>query len=123
MKKARRDSLESLQNWLAEPFSLGLILKCYINNEEIIGGYAVGGLFRNATADGCTDDPLRAHADVFYSADITLDARVRGLGLGRLLKEEQIRQVADMKKPDSSARYQFMAGENRVGYARRYDAH
>ena len=116
-EKGRRDSLDTLQAWLTQPCSLGLILKCYSNNEEIIGGYAVGGPIEHATADGCIDDPMRAHADVFYSADITLDARVRGLGLGRLLKEEQIRQVAAMKNPDNSARYHFMAGRNRVGYA------
>jgi succinylglutamate-semialdehyde dehydrogenase len=113
----RRDSLENLRSWLSQPCSLGLILKCVINNEEIIGGYAVGGPLEHATVDGCIDDPLRTRADVFYSADITLDARVRGLGLGRLLKEEQIRQVSAMKKSDGSPRYQFMAGRNRVGYA------
>lgn len=116
-EKGRRDTLDSLQSWLAQPYSLGLILKCFINNEEIIGGYAVGGPIEHATADGCIEDPIRAHADVFYSADITLDARVRGLGLGRLLKEEQVRQVAAMKKNDGKARYQFMAGRNRVGFA------
>jgi len=116
-EKGRRDSLSSLQNWLAQPYSLGLILKCLINNEEIIGGYSVGGPLEHATADGCIDDPVRGFANVFYSADMTLDARIRGLGLGRLLKEEQIKQVAAMKNPDGSARYQFMAGRNRVGYA------
>jgi succinylglutamate-semialdehyde dehydrogenase len=116
-EQGRRDSIETLQNWLKQKDSLGLVLKYISNNEEIIGGYAVGGPLEYATADGCAQDLLGQHADIFYSADITLDARVRGLGLGRQLKEEQIRQVCAMKKSDGTPRYQFMTGRNRVGHA------
>lgn len=113
----RRDTLESLYGWITSPGGLGLLAKCRSGNEEILAGYAVGGPMERSSVDGPKHDPNRDQNNTFYSADITIDERVRGGGIGRALKNEQVRLVSAMKNPDGTPRYQFMTGRNRLGKA------
>lgn len=113
-EKERRDSTITLKQWIKEPDSLGLVLTCTIDNQKILGGIAIGGPLAHATSEGPQEDPMLKKHNTFYSADIAIDPRVRGMKLGRLLKQEQIKRVASMKKNDGTRRYLFISGRNRI---------
>jgi acyl-CoA reductase-like NAD-dependent aldehyde dehydrogenase/4-aminobutyrate aminotransferase-like enzyme len=114
-EEGRRDSMASLLDWLKVKDSVGLIMKYRLGNEDIIAGYAIGGPLEHSKTDGPKQDHHRSSHNTFYSANITLHERVRGLGLGRLLKNEQLAQALRLKNPDGSPRYLFMSGRNRIG--------
>ncbi len=65
--------------------------------------------------DGPKQDPTLGRGVTLYSADLTVAESHRGQGLGRLLKEAQIRTAIEMERADGSARYEFLTGRNRVG--------
>lgn len=116
-EEGRRDSMSTLRGWLHYQDSLGLVLKCRVNNEPMVGGYVIGGPLEHSKIDGPNHDPLRKKLHTFYSANVTLDDRIRNRGLGTMLKNEQIRRVKDIKDNSGKARYHFLAGRNRLDRA------
>lgn len=116
-EEGRRDSMATLRGWLHYQDSLGLVLKCRVNNEPMVGGYVIGGPLEHSKIDGPNHDPLRKKLHTFYSANVTLDARIRNRGLGTMLKNEQIRRVKNIKDNNGKARYHFLAGRNRLDRA------
>lgn len=116
-EEGRRDSMATLRGWLHHKDSLGLVLKCHFNGEEMVGGYVIGGPLENTKIDGPNHDPLRKKLHTFYSANVTLDARIRGHGLGTMLKNEQIGRVKGMKNEKGEPRYHFLVGRNRLDLA------
>ncbi len=114
-EEGRRDSMETLLSWLTLKDSLGLVLTVHVDNEELVAGYAFGGPLEHAKADGATADVMRGQHNTFYSANITILERMRGLRLGNVLKNEQIKFVTAMKNSDGTPRYRFMSGRNRLG--------
>ncbi len=113
----RRDSMATLYEWLCRPHSLGLSLSCTLNGEDIFGGYIIGGPLEFCTSDGPMQDPLRSENNTFYSANFTLDKRIRGRGLGTMLKNEQIDRVRAIRDEQGLPRYQFLSGRNRIDLA------
>lgn len=113
----RKDSMETLHNWLKHKDSLGLLLLCKLNGQEIVGGYAIGGPLEHSHVDGPLDDPNRNKNNSFYSANITLCQSVRGHGLGTKLKHAQLAKLSKMKNADNNPRYYFLTGRNRLGFA------
>lgn len=117
-EKGRRDTISSLETWLKQEDSVGLVLTCELLGQKMVAGFAIGGPLEHAKINGPKEDPMRSQHNTFYSADITIDPRVRGMKLGHLLKEEQIKRVAAIKNSDGTVRYTFISGRNRVGIAR-----
>jgi succinylglutamate-semialdehyde dehydrogenase len=113
----RRDNPASLATWLKHEGSLALGLVGKIDGKDRLLGYCIGGPLEQARADGVKDDPFYGKNCTFYSANVSLDERLRGKGLGRFLKNEQIKRVSAMKDADLKSRYRFMAGRNRLGHA------
>ena len=60
-----------------------------------------------------TGPQLSAH-DTAYSIALTLDPDYQGLGLGRALKQAQLKAARALNE-DGSPRYRSMVGRNRVG--------
>ncbi|HXW60209.1 MAG TPA: hypothetical protein VEK06_01605, partial [Myxococcota bacterium] len=116
-EKGRRDTIERLESWIKEEDSLGLILTCDLDGQRLFAGFAIGGPIVHAQVDGPNQDPMRKKHNTFYSADIAINAKVRGMKLGHLLKLEQIRRVAGLRKSDGSPRYLYVSGRNRMGAA------
>lgn len=116
-EEGRRDSMETLLSWLKQPDSIGLIMQYQRGEEDIVAGYAIGGPLEHAQTDGPRHDSNRGQNNTFYAANLTLDERVRGLGLGRVLKNAQVAHAVAQKHADGSPRYLFMTGRNRVGAA------
>jgi acyl-CoA reductase-like NAD-dependent aldehyde dehydrogenase/4-aminobutyrate aminotransferase-like enzyme len=111
----RRDDSASLLSWLNAQDSLGLIMTCTVDNQEIVAGYAFGGPLEYAKVEGATSDAMHGKHNTFYSANITIAKHLRGFGLGGMLKSEQIKRVALIKNRFGEPRYHFMSGRNRVG--------
>jgi acyl-CoA reductase-like NAD-dependent aldehyde dehydrogenase/4-aminobutyrate aminotransferase-like enzyme len=110
----RRDTMDYLLDWLKQKDSVGVLAKTVIEGKEIVAGYAIGGPLEHSLADGPNTDPHRGANNTFYSANITVNEQVRGCGLGRLLKNELIKQAGSLKTT-RGARYLFMNSRNRVG--------
>jgi RHH-type proline utilization regulon transcriptional repressor/proline dehydrogenase/delta 1-pyrroline-5-carboxylate dehydrogenase len=79
-------------------------------------GFAIGGpLEQNKDVEGCDDDPMLGKHNTMYSVSITVAPSFQSLGIGRKLKELQLRDAVARKKPDGNARYRYVTGRNRVG--------
>jgi 4-aminobutyrate aminotransferase-like enzyme/GNAT superfamily N-acetyltransferase len=102
---ARRDSLEYLRG--SAEAGLGLVAVERASGE--IFGFAFGApLERYPGVSGPQQDDRFGLGDTFFSADITVDDRGRGRGLGRALKRAQIRWARRQG-------FRFVTGRNRVG--------
>ena len=82
-------------------------------------GFAIGGpLEQSKDVEGCDDDPMLGKHNTMYSVSITVAPNYQSSGIGRKLKEHQLRDAASRKKPESSGggvRYRYVTGRNRVG--------
>ena len=79
-------------------------------------GFAIGGpLEQNKDVEGCDDDPMQGKHNTMYSVSITVAPGHQSSGIGRKLKEHQLRDAASRTKPDGSVRYRYVTGRNRVG--------
>lgn len=78
--------------------------------------FAIGGpLEQNKDVEGCDDDPMLGKHNTMYSVSITVAPSYQSSGIGRKLKELQLRDAAARKRPDGTPRYLYVTGRNRVG--------
>jgi acyl-CoA reductase-like NAD-dependent aldehyde dehydrogenase/4-aminobutyrate aminotransferase-like enzyme len=83
--------------------------------EQLIG-FAIGAPLEQARAvEGPDDDPMLGRGNTMYSVSITVAPGWQSSGIGRRLKELQVRDAMARTKPDGSARYRYLTGRNRVG--------
>jgi 4-aminobutyrate aminotransferase-like enzyme len=79
-------------------------------------GFAIGGpLEQNKDVEGCDDDPMLGKHNTMYSVSITVAPGHQSSGIGRKLKEMQLRDAAARVGADGSPRYRYVTGRNRVG--------
>jgi len=79
-------------------------------------GFAIGGpLEQNKDVEGCDDDPMLGKHNTMYSVSITVAPGHQSSGIGRRLKEMQLRDAAARVRGDGSVRYRYVTGRNRVG--------
>jgi len=79
-------------------------------------GFAIGGpLEQSKDVEGCDDDPMLGKHNTMYSVSITVAPSYQSSGIGRKLKELQLRAAAARKQADGSPRYRYVTGRNRVG--------
>lgn len=79
-------------------------------------GFAIGGpLEKNSSVDGCADDPMLGRHNTMYSVSITVAPSHQGEGIGRHLKQLQLRDAATRKDASGAVRYRYVSGRNRVG--------
>ena len=78
--------------------------------------FAIGGpLEQSKDIEGCDDDPMLGKHNTMYSVSITVAPSYQSSGIGRKLKELQLRDAAARKRADGSPRYRYVTGRNRVG--------
>lgn len=78
--------------------------------------FAIGApLEQSKDTEGCDDDPMLGKHNTMYSVSITVAPSYQGSGIGRKLKEVQLRDAASRKRPDGTPRYRYVTGRNRVG--------
>ncbi len=78
--------------------------------------FAIGGpLEQSKDVEGCDDDPMLGKHNTMYSVSITVAPSFQSSGIGRKLKELQLRDAAARTSSDGSPRYRYVTGRNRVG--------
>ncbi len=78
--------------------------------------FAIGApLEQSKEVEGPDDDPMLGKHNTMYSVSITVAPTFQSSGIGRKLKEHQLRDAAARTRPDGSPRYRYVTGRNRVG--------
>ncbi|HVV85110.1 MAG TPA: aldehyde dehydrogenase family protein [Kofleriaceae bacterium] len=79
-------------------------------------GFALGAPLEHAAkVDGPADDPMLGKHNTMYSVSVTVAPGFQGSGIGRKLKELQLRDAAARLRSDGTPRYLHVTGRNRVG--------
>lgn len=79
-------------------------------------GFAIGAPLEQADhTEGCDDDPMLGKRNTMYSVSITVAPSYQSSGIGRKLKELQLRDAAARKTGAGTPRYRYVTGRNRVG--------
>jgi ribosomal protein S18 acetylase RimI-like enzyme len=79
-------------------------------------GFAIGAPLEDCKdVEGPDDDPMLGKHNTLYSLSITVAPGFQSAGIGRRLKEAQLRDAAARKNPDGSPRYRYVTARNRVG--------
>ena len=65
--------------------------------------------------EGPDDDPMLGKHNTLYSVSITVAPTFQRSGIGRKLKEAQLRDAMARKAADGAPRYRYVTGRNRVG--------
>ncbi|MBK9070228.1 MAG: aldehyde dehydrogenase family protein [Myxococcales bacterium] len=79
-------------------------------------GFAIGApLEHSADVEGPSEDVMLGKQNTMYSASITVAPRYQNAGVGRKLKELQLRAAKSCRRADGTLRYAYVTGRNRVG--------
>jgi 4-aminobutyrate aminotransferase-like enzyme len=85
------------------------------NGRQLIG-FGIGApLEHSAAVEGPADDVMLGKQNTMYSVSITVAAGHQSLGIGRRMKEMQLRDAMARGRPDGTPRYRYVTGRNRVG--------
>ncbi len=78
--------------------------------------FAIGApLEHSPDVEGPDDDPMLGKHNTLYSVSITVAPTFQSSGIGRKLKELQLRDAMARKRRDGTPRYRYVTGRNRVG--------
>jgi 4-aminobutyrate aminotransferase-like enzyme/ribosomal protein S18 acetylase RimI-like enzyme len=78
--------------------------------------FAIGApLEQSKDVEGPDDDPMLGKHNTMYSLSITVAPKFQSSGIGRRLKEAQLRDAMARKRPDGTPRYRYVTARNRVG--------
>ncbi|MBA3394704.1 MAG: aldehyde dehydrogenase family protein [Deltaproteobacteria bacterium] len=78
--------------------------------------FAIGApLEQSKDIEGPDDDPMLGKHNTMYSSSITVAPTFQSSGIGRKLKELQLRDALARTRPDGTPRYRYVTGRNRVG--------
>jgi RHH-type transcriptional regulator, proline utilization regulon repressor / proline dehydrogenase / delta 1-pyrroline-5-carboxylate dehydrogenase len=78
--------------------------------------FAIGApLEQSKDVEGPDDDPMLGKHNTMYSVSITVAPKFQSSGIGRRLKEAQLRDAMARKRPDGTPRYRYVTARNRVG--------
>jgi acyl-CoA reductase-like NAD-dependent aldehyde dehydrogenase/4-aminobutyrate aminotransferase-like enzyme len=79
-------------------------------------GFAIGAPLEDCKdVEGPDDDPMLGKRNTMYSVSITVAPTFQSSGIGRKLKEAQLRDAMARTHADGSPRYRYVTGRNRVG--------
>ncbi|MEZ4359975.1 MAG: aldehyde dehydrogenase family protein [Kofleriaceae bacterium] len=79
-------------------------------------GFGLGApLEHSADVEGPDDDVMLGKHNTMYSVSITVASGYQSAGIGRRIKEMQLRDAMARRGPDGAPRYRYVTGRNRVG--------
>jgi succinylglutamic semialdehyde dehydrogenase len=111
----RRETEDELKTMVEAEGGYCLVAHRRQGTQEHVLGYAFGGPLENFNAQGPDRDCQRGKKNTFYSGNMTVAQRARGLGLGTRMKNAQMRFVQNVKLDDGQWRYTYLTGRNRWG--------
>ncbi len=115
---ARRTPPDEIQAALEDPDCIVTIAEAAPKGTWEFVGFAIGQPLEAAAhhEEGPDRDPMTGKNNSLYSLSLTVTEEYQGLGIGRSLKQEQLKEASLRKAADGSPRYRFVAGRNRVGH-------
>ena len=114
---ARRDTAATLNTGLSHPDGVAVVAEVQ-NGEDwtVVGSALAAPLESFEHVDGPNGDRNLGRDNTAYSIAITVHPDHQNQGLGKALKDAQLKALRGLEKPDGP-RYQFVTGRNRVGLA------
>jgi RHH-type transcriptional regulator, proline utilization regulon repressor / proline dehydrogenase / delta 1-pyrroline-5-carboxylate dehydrogenase len=114
---ARRTAPAEIKAALEDPEGIATLCEVFEDDTWRFVGFGIGTpLEHTAEVEGCDRDPMLGRENTLYSVSITVAPEYQGMGLGRAIKEEQLRAAAELRRADGSPRYRYVSGRNRVGH-------
>ncbi len=113
---ARRTPPAEIRVALEDPEGSVVIAEKAADGGPQLIGFAIGApLEASRDVEGCDGDPLLGHRNTMYSVSVTVAPGFQGTGIGRRLKELQLRDAQARRSPDGEPRYRHVTGRNRIG--------
>ena len=131
---ARRTPPDEIRAAIEHPDGILVLAEVLIHGEWHFVGFGIGHPLEAAAQrqkeEGPELDVMLGRENTLYSVSITVAPEYQGLGIGRQIKEAQLRVAAERKRDDGGHRYRYVSGRNRVGHTpamnqlnRSYGAH
>lgn len=113
---ARRTPPAEIRSALEDPEGSVVVAERAGDGGPQLVGFAIGApLEGSRDVEGCDDDPLLGRHNTMYSVSVTVAPGFQGSGIGRRLKELQLRDAAARRGADGAPRYRHVTGRNRIG--------
>jgi RHH-type proline utilization regulon transcriptional repressor/proline dehydrogenase/delta 1-pyrroline-5-carboxylate dehydrogenase len=113
---ARRTPPAEIKLALDDPEGSFVIAERQVDGAAQLVGFAIGApLEASHDVEGPDHDPMLGKHNTMYSVSVTVAPGYQGTGIGRKLKELQLRDAASRRRADGTARYAHVTGRNRVG--------
>ncbi|MEE2789701.1 MAG: aminotransferase class III-fold pyridoxal phosphate-dependent enzyme [Myxococcota bacterium] len=114
---ARRDSPATLNVGLSHPDGVAVVAEVADGDGWMIIGSALAGpLEQFESVEGPDTDRHLGQANTAYSIAITVHPDHQGQGVGKALRDAQLKALRTMERSDGP-RYEYVTGRNRVGLA------
>ena len=114
---ARRTPPAEIRAALEDPEGITNVAEIKRDGEWHFVGFAIGQPLERVTGEEGPDrDVMLGKNNTLYSISITVAGDVQGLGIGRDLKLEQLREAATRKTNSGEQRFRYVTGRNRIGH-------
>lgn len=114
---ARRTPPAEIRAALESPEGSCIIAEVEQAGEWRLIGFALGSpLEHSAEVEGPDRDPMLGKSNSLYSVSVTVASDYQGMGLGRDLKEAQLRDAASRRDSEDQPRFRYVTGRNRIGH-------
>ncbi|HRC56770.1 MAG TPA: aminotransferase class III-fold pyridoxal phosphate-dependent enzyme, partial [Kofleriaceae bacterium] len=113
---ARRTPPAEIRAALEDPEGSTVVAEAAGPSGRQLIGFGLGTpLEHAASVEGPHEDGMLGKQNTMYSVSITVAAGYQSSGIGRKLKQMQLRDAMSRRRPDGTARYRYVTGRNRVG--------
>lgn len=114
---ARRTPPEHIRAALEDPEGIANVAEIGSGDDWKLIGFAIGTpLEHSADVEGPDRDPMLGRNNTLYSVSLTVADGYQGHGVGRALKEAQLRAAAARVDATGQPRFRYASGRNRVGH-------
>jgi RHH-type transcriptional regulator, proline utilization regulon repressor / proline dehydrogenase / delta 1-pyrroline-5-carboxylate dehydrogenase len=113
---ARRTPPAEIRAALEDPEGTFVVAEAPGPGGRQLVGFGIGApLEHSAAVEGPDDDVMLGKHNTMYSVSITVASGYQSSGIGRRIKEMQLRDAMACRRSDGSRRYLYVTGRNRVG--------
>ncbi len=110
---ARRTPPEQIREVLKHEDAVVVVAE---NKSGDMVGFGIGApLEVPVDSEGPDQDPMLGMHNTLYSASVTVAEGYQKQGIGRAIKQMQLKHARGMKNADGTPRYKFVTGRNRIG--------
>jgi RHH-type proline utilization regulon transcriptional repressor/proline dehydrogenase/delta 1-pyrroline-5-carboxylate dehydrogenase len=114
---ARRTPEAEIRAAIEDPDGVSIAAEVSVGERWQLVGFALGiSLERVADMEGPDRDPMQGLHNTLYSVSLTVAREYHEHGVGRALKEAQLRAAAERRDARGAARFHYVASRNRVGH-------